>query len=87
MHDMVVRLDSKVEPLTSSIKQTSDEATVTLKKAQVTMAGVDGLVGEQSAIAYQLPKTLAELEAASRSIKYLADELNRRPESLIWGKK
>jgi hypothetical protein len=43
-------------------------------------------VGDDSALAYQLPKTLKELEGAARSIRLLANELRQHPEAVVWGK-
>ncbi len=77
----------RLHPITLSITKTSDEAQTTLKGAQDTMASIDGLVGEDSALAYQLPKTLSQMEEAARSIRLFTDQLNREPETLLWGKK
>ncbi len=74
-------------PLTASITKTSDEAAVTLKKAQTTMGNIDDLAGEDSIVSYRLGRTLDELGAAARSLRLLADSLNHEPESLIFGKK
>ncbi len=84
---LATRIHSNVEPLATSIKNTSDEATVTLKKAQATMGTIDELAGEDSIVSYRLGKTLEELGAAARSLRLLADTLNHQPESVIFGKK
>jgi paraquat-inducible protein B len=84
---LATRINSNVEPLATSIKNTSDEATVTLKKAQATMGTIDELAGEDSIVSYRLGKTLEELGSAARSLRLLADTLNHQPESVIFGKK
>ena len=79
--------DSKVEPLATSITKTSDEASVTLKKAQATMGTIDELAGEDSIVSYRLGKTLEELSSAARSLRLLADTLQHQPDAVIFGKK
>ena len=87
VHALVERLETDIGPLTASITKTSDEATVTLKRAQTTMGTIDDLAGEDSIVSYRLGRTLEELGAAARSLRLLADTLNHEPESLIFGKK
>jgi paraquat-inducible protein B len=80
-------LKEQMGPLTASITKTSDEAAVTLKKAQTTMGNIDDLAGEDSIVSYRLGRTLDELGAAARALRLLADTVNHQPESLIFGKK
>ena len=80
-------LKKDIGPLAQSLTKTSDEAGVTLKKAQVTMGTIDDLAGEDSIVSYRLGKTLDEMSAAARSLRLLADTLNHQPESIIFGKK
>jgi paraquat-inducible protein B len=87
LDQLATRLHSNVEPLAASIKNTSDEAAVTLKKAQATMGTIDDLAGEDSIVSYRLGRTLDEIGSAARALRLLADTLNHQPESVIFGKK
>jgi paraquat-inducible protein B len=48
---------------------------------------VDGAVGEESPLRYDMTKALEELAAAARSVRVLAEALERRPEAFLYGKK
>ena len=80
-------MNSELAPLTASIKNLSEATAATLKKSQAAMEKIDTAVGDDSALAYQLPKTLKELEGAARSLRLLAEELRQHPEAVVWGKK
>jgi paraquat-inducible protein B len=81
------RLEGQIGPLASSVTKTSDEAAVTLKKAQATMGTIDELAGEDSITSYRLGKTLEELSSAARAMRHLADTIQHQPDALIFGKK
>jgi hypothetical protein len=56
------------------------QAEHTLKQADRTMVGVDPVLQDD------LSRTLKALEEAARSIRALADAVNRNPESLLRGR-
>jgi paraquat-inducible protein B len=85
----LTRLDSitrDVEPdiksLVKSLRQTADSA-------QGTLSAVQGMLGSNanSPANTDLPKLMRELEDAARSVRVLADYLDRHPESLLRGRK
>jgi paraquat-inducible protein B len=80
------RLNANMDPLVNSLKKTSDQATLTLAKAQTTLNAVDGTLDPDSPIGYQLVQTLQKLGQASEAMAELADYLHRNPGSLIRGK-
>ena len=84
---LATRIDSQIGPLAASITKTSDEAGVTLKRAQTTMGTIEDLAGEDSMVSYRLEKTLEELGSAARSLQHLADTLQQQPDAIIFGKK
>ncbi|MCZ6813974.1 MAG: MlaD family protein [Alphaproteobacteria bacterium] len=55
-------------------------------RAEKALASVDSLTGDNSEVRQQLATMLQELTDASRSIRQLADFLERHPEALIKGK-
>jgi phospholipid/cholesterol/gamma-HCH transport system substrate-binding protein len=58
----------------------------TLEQAQLTLAQARQTLSEDSTLSYEITETLQELQKGARSIRLLADDLKRRPESAIWGK-
>ena len=87
-------IDGQVEPLgpsiqrtLSSIEKTSDEAGTTLRQAQQTLAVLEGDVGEDSELMYELRKAVKEVGTAGKAIQSLATALERQPQSLLFGKK
>jgi paraquat-inducible protein B len=80
---MTTKLNAKLEPETEkAIKQLHS----TLKQAQRTLEDVSGAVSQDSALYGELKRTLTELADAARSIRVMADYLERHPDALIKGK-
>lgn len=59
----------------------------TLTEAQRTVADVRSLVSSESPLYTEVVRTLRELSEAARSIRVMADYLERHPEALISGKR
>jgi|RhiMethySRZTD1v2_1073278.scaffolds.fasta_scaffold234891_2 paraquat-inducible protein B len=64
---------------------TIEQFTATLRDAQNTIITVRANVEPDSAIFYELTKTLRELSSATRSIRLLSNSLGRNPQSVIVG--
>lgn len=73
-------LDARIGPVT-------DAATGALDNAGEAMRAITDLAGEGSATRYELSQLLTEATRAARSLRSLADYLERHPESLIQGKR
>ena len=58
----------------------------TMEDLQDTMAGLKHTVGTDSALNFKTQQALDELTSAIRSIRSVADQLNRNPRSLIFGR-
>jgi paraquat-inducible protein B len=89
---LVAKADPQIEPLLASLRKASesaqgalDQARVTLDQARVTLRGVDGVLGQESAIGYELVQTLRELRETARALRSLADYLERVPDSVVYG--
>jgi len=75
--DRLVRsIDSKVLP----------PAHATLEKAQGTLSSIDDMTAPGSPVRSELVNALKEFAAAARSMRVLADYLERHPEALLQGK-
>jgi paraquat-inducible protein B len=73
-------LDASIEPITTA-------ATGALHDASGAMRAISDLAGEGSATRYELSELLTEATRAARSLRGLADYLERHPEALIQGKR
>jgi paraquat-inducible protein B len=90
---LLQNIDRQVEPFGPSIRKASDNlektlqsADAALNSAQKAFDGVEGSIREDSPLAYQINKTLGEVSNLARSIRQLADYLERHPESVLRGK-
>jgi paraquat-inducible protein B len=87
-------INRQVDPLSTSmertlvnIEKTSEEAGVTLRRAQQILLVLEDNLGEDSELVYELRKTVREIGAAGKSIQGLAKSLERQPESILFGKR
>jgi paraquat-inducible protein B len=72
--------------LVADVSQAVDAATQALEQAKTTMQTMDTLADEDSEVIYTLNTALIEIAMAARSIRSVADYLERHPESLLRGK-
>ena len=86
LRELAVRLDNKQGPLLDSLKGTSDKTSDTLEQARLTLQSVKTLVEPGSPLGTQLSASLQEITAAARSMRLLADYLERNPSSLVRGR-
>jgi phospholipid/cholesterol/gamma-HCH transport system substrate-binding protein len=85
--------DSKIDTLSMGLGDTIKEIQKavssiekTLGEVQATLAEAKRTLSEDSTLSYQITETLQEVQKGARSIRLLADDLKKRPESVIWGK-
>lgn len=81
----VASLD-QVGPLLVHVNEAVNKANATLVEADATLSATKSAVAPNSAIRQQLVSLLSELTEAARSLRVLADFLERHPEALIRGK-
>ncbi|MBF0629264.1 MAG: MCE family protein [Magnetococcales bacterium] len=79
-------LNLQIEPLASGVKGASGAAALTLKQIEETLIKVDGLIGPKAPLQYGMVEAVRELSAAARSVRSFIDLLERKPESLLFGK-
>ena len=82
----VTRIDAEAAPLMGSVTTAAVSANAALQQAQATMATIQRTVGPASSLSDEAEGVMQELARAARSIRVLADYLERHPESLIRGK-
>jgi paraquat-inducible protein B len=83
---LVQQLNRHLGSLSASVESTSQAAQEALVQAKGTLASVEGAISEDSSLRYDVAKTLDELSSAARAVRVLAEALERRPETLIYGK-
>ncbi len=83
---LVGKIDGQVEPLASALRQTAKNADSALQHGTTTLQEIEGFISEDSPLRVDLTNSLEELSAAARSMRLLADYLERHPEALVHGK-
>ena len=79
LNEAIVRLNEAIEKVTPEINATLDQT-------QKTLADIGGVVSPDSPIYSELRRALKELADAAKSIRVMADYLERHPDALIYGK-
>jgi len=82
----LAQLGPELTALAVKLEGVSEAVRITLERAQVTLQGVDATLAGDIPLGYQLKQTLQEVAAAARSLRALAEYLERNPESLLTGK-
>jgi paraquat-inducible protein B len=72
--------------IASSIKETLSEAQTTLKETQEAVENINVIAMQNANLGYEISRTLEQIAELSRSIRVLADYLERHPEALLRGK-
>ena len=78
--------DGPAARLMVRLEAATKSAQAALIQARRALKDVQGAVGENSTLRYELGNTLEELSSAARSIRVMTDYLERHPEALIHGK-
>lgn len=76
----------QIQPLIATLEKTATAARTTLETATSTIGSAGEVINDNSALRYDLAQMLKELTMAARSLRVLADFLERHPNALILGK-
>ena len=79
---LVGRVDGGVSQLQQSLKSLDQ----TLASVQTSLSGFDAVIDPRAPLIYQATSTLAELSDAARSVRQLADFLDRNPNAILTGR-
>jgi paraquat-inducible protein B len=79
-------LDARSGPLLASLQQASERSAAAVEQARGTLESVQKLANAGSPLAGQLAGVLDELRGTARSIRLLADYLERNPSALLRGR-
>jgi paraquat-inducible protein B len=78
--------DGESGKLAAGIQGTLKQLTSALEEIKATVASYNRLASDNAHIGYEVTRTLSEIEGAARSLRQLADYLDRHPEALVKGK-
>ena len=84
--ELADNLDQRTSGLSGSVSNTLKVLDAALRDGSQTLGKLDKVVSPGSPTVTDLNKALSEIAAAARSIRTLADYLERHPEALIQGK-
>ncbi|HHO76462.1 MAG TPA: MCE family protein [Deltaproteobacteria bacterium] len=84
--NFVRNFDKQISSLQSNIDLAAKAARGAMLQAEKTFDSIENITSGDSALIYQMTRTLEELSAAARSIRAWTDYLERHPEALIRGK-
>jgi paraquat-inducible protein B len=87
LDDTLTRLDKVTHDIEPDIKSLIKSLRDTADSAQSTLNTVRSLAGNTAPSGTDLPRMMRELTEAARSVRGLADYLDRHPEALIRGRK
>nr|WP_272881583.1 MlaD family protein [Fundidesulfovibrio soli] len=79
-------LDRRSDNLSNAADKTIENFNATLKEARAATVSIQRVVNQDSPTVTDLNKALTEIAAAAKSIRALADTLERHPEALLQGK-
>jgi paraquat-inducible protein B len=85
-HETLSTVNRQVVPLSDSLEKTSTSADAAAKQVRLTLGTVQTTIEPNSPINYQAVQTLQDVSAAARSIKELADYLQRNPSAIVRGR-
>ncbi len=86
VQQLAANLDQRTGPLVKSLQSASDRSTVAVEQARETLKSMQKLVDPGSPLAGQLSNVLDELRNTARSVRLLADYLERNPGAIIRGR-
>ena len=86
VQQLAANLDKRSGPMLTSLQSASDRSTAAIEQARATLQSMQGLVDAGSPLAGQLVAVLDELRGTARSIRLLADYLERNPSALVRGR-
>jgi paraquat-inducible protein B len=83
---LVTNADQRISQLAVSVETTLKAAQAAFAKAEAALSSVQGTMGADSSLRYELQNTLKELSNAARAVRTVADYLERHPDALLRGK-
>jgi paraquat-inducible protein B len=86
IRDLAGHLDGHSDALFTSLKTTSDNTAAAVDQARTTLQSLQTVIEPDSPMVMQLTATLDELSRTARSMRLLADYLERNPSAVVRGR-
>ena len=86
LQGVIARLEADSGPLLGSLTGAAQTASTTMRDLQAAVASIQRNLGSGSALTNNAENMMQELTRAARSIRVLADYLERNPDALLRGK-
>jgi paraquat-inducible protein B len=83
---LVSNANGQIKPLFDSLENSLKKAREALEQGRKALASAEGTIGRDSPLVYQMDNTLKEISSMARSVRSLADYLERNPDALLYGK-
>ncbi|MBF0357976.1 MAG: MCE family protein [Magnetococcales bacterium] len=80
------KMDGMIEPVSEDLGEAAKAAQVALQRSEELMTLMMEVVGPDAPLNYRVMELSQELTSTSRSIRSFIDSMNRKPESLVFGK-
>ena len=79
-------VNKRIGPIHADMNKTTEKLRAALVSARIAIDDIDAMVEEESEVRYYIDIFLREMTLAARSIRTLADYLERNPDALVRGK-
>lgn len=86
IQSLSANVNQQIAPMSQSIQTAARNTDATLRTTQATLDRVNDTLAPNGPLIYQANQTLIQLSAASRSVRRLADYLDRNPDALMRGR-
>ncbi|HZC35616.1 MAG TPA: MlaD family protein [Chthoniobacterales bacterium] len=83
----IKKLDKELDPISSNLNPTLEEAKKAMGQLQSATAHLDKMLSTNSSFRYQLDSALSQIGTAADSLRRLSEFLERNPNSIIFGRK
>ncbi len=86
IQQLSANMNRQIGPMSESIQTAARNTDATLQSTQATLKRVDHTLAPDGPLLYQTNETLIQLSAAAKSVRRLADYLDRNPGALVRGR-
>ncbi len=86
LRSLLAHVDASLTPIQEGFLATADQATSTMEQLEVTLRDVSVVLAPESPVFVEFERAMADLGAASRALRSLADYLERNPSAILRGR-
>ena len=86
LQSLLANVDASLIPIREGFEATTERATSTMEQLETTLQDVSVVLAPQSPVFVQFERAMADLSAASRALRSLADYLERNPSAILRGR-